>query len=68
MKAKKGKNLSVQISLYSVFDELSDIDYLQQFKDHPDFLASQIDDLNTLLHFASSNYTQKIRSILNLSK
>ena len=35
MKAKKGKNVSVQISLYSVFDELSNIEYLQQFRNHP---------------------------------
>lgn len=68
MKAKKSKNVSVQMSLYSVFDELSNIDYLQQFRNHPEFLAAQILDLKTLLQFASSNYTQKARSILNLSR
>ena len=68
MKSKKDKNVSVSINLYSIFDEISAIEYISQFKDHPDILALQIDDLKTLLHFSATNYTQKARTILNLSK
>lgn len=35
MREKKGKNVSVQISLFKVFDELSNVEYLQQFRNHP---------------------------------
>lgn len=35
MREKKSKNVSVQISLFKVFDELSNTEYLQQFRNHP---------------------------------
>jgi hypothetical protein len=68
MKSKKDKNVSVSMSLYSIFDEMSNIDYISQYQDHPDILVMQIEDLKTLLHFAGSNYTQKARTIINISK
>lgn len=68
MKGKKDKNVSVQLSLYSIFDEISSIEHLLKYRDNPQFLAEQIDDLKTLTQFAASQYTNKARTILNLSK
>jgi hypothetical protein len=68
MKARKDKNASVQISLYSMFEEIAKIEHINQFKDCPELLADQIEDLKTLLNFAATNYTQKARTVLNMTK
>ncbi len=46
---KKDKAGAGQVSLYSIFDQISNVKHIDKYKSSPKELADQIDDLRTLL-------------------